>query len=61
MSKSAKFEVYRSKLQWRFRFKAANGKIIAWGEGYWRKRGVLNAIKVIKELATNAPIIEKYK
>ena len=36
-SKTPRFEVYRDKrLEWRWRLKATNGKVIASGEGYLR-------------------------
>lgn len=53
---ASKFEVYKDKSgEFRFRLKAANGEIIASGEGYKSKQGCLNGIESIKK---NAPIAE---
>jgi uncharacterized protein YegP (UPF0339 family) len=49
-----KFQIYRSrnvwdKRQWRWRLRAANGKIIASGEAYENKSDCLAAIDLVKE------------
>ena len=55
--KHPKFEVYQDKAgEYRFRLKASNGEIIATGEGYKAKAGVLNGIESIRKNAPEAPI-----
>lgn len=50
----AKFEVFKDhRGEFRFRLKANNGQIIATGEGYKTKAGVVNGIESIKK---NAPV-----
>ncbi len=56
---AGKFEVYKDKKgEYRFRLKAANGEIIAVGEGYTSKSGCLNGIESIKKNAPDAEIVE---
>lgn len=56
---AAKFEVYiDGKGEYRFRLKAANGEIIAVGEGYKTKQGCINGIESIKKNAPEAEIVE---
>ena len=56
--KNPKFEVYADKRgEFRFRLKAANGQIIAVGEGYKAKASCLNGIKSIVKHAPEAPIV----
>lgn len=55
----AKFELYRSEAnsEYRWRLKAANGKVIATsGEGYKNKGDCQHAIDVVKEQAGNADV-----
>ena len=56
----AKFEVYRdNSQQWRWRFRANNGKIVAdSGEGYVDKSGCENGIRIVKTEAPNAEIVQ---
>lgn len=55
----AKFEIYRdAKGDFRFRYKAANGQIVAQGQGYSSKAGCLNGIKSIQENAASADVVE---
>jgi uncharacterized protein YegP (UPF0339 family) len=55
----AKFEVYKDKTgEFRFRLKASNGQVIATGESYKTKAGVLNGIDSIKRNAADAAIID---
>jgi len=55
----AKFEVYKEKRgEYCFRLKAANGEIIATGEGYKTKQGCLNGIDSVKSNATIAEVVE---
>ena len=50
--KNPKFEVYTDKAgEFRFRLKAANGQIIATGEGYKAKKSCLNGIESIRKNA----------
>ena len=52
-----KFEVYVDKAgEYRFRLKAANGQVIATGEGYKAKKSCLNGIESIRKNAPDAPI-----
>ena len=56
--KNPKFEVYADKRgEFRFRLKAANGQIIAVGEGYKAKASCLNGIKSIVKNAPEAPVV----
>ena len=53
----AKFEVYKDAGgQFRFRLKASNGQVIAVGEGYKTRAGVMNGIASIKKNAAGASI-----
>jgi uncharacterized protein YegP (UPF0339 family) len=55
----AKFEVYRDNAgEFRFRLKASNGQVIANGEGYKTKAGVLTGIASIKRSAADAAFID---
>ena len=55
-----KFEVYLDKAgEYRFRLKATNGQIIATGESYKAKAGVLNVIESIQKNAPDAKIVEE--
>jgi uncharacterized protein len=56
---AGKFELYTDKAgEWRFRLKAANGQVIATGEGYSSKAGALNGIESIKTNAPGADVVE---
>jgi uncharacterized protein YegP (UPF0339 family) len=56
---AAKFEWYKDKAsKYRFRLKAANGQIIATGEGYESKDACLNGIESIKKNAADAAVVE---
>ena len=53
------FEVYKDKAgAWRWRLKAANGQIIATGEGYKDKPGCEDAIASVKKTSQTAKIVE---
>ena len=55
----AKFEVYQDKKgEYRFRLKAANGQVIATGEGYSSKDGCMNGIESVKKNAPAADVVE---
>lgn len=56
--KAPRFEVYQSADGWRWRLKAANGRIVAQGESHTRKRDAERAaaqVSVIAELASGRP------
>lgn len=54
----AKFKVGKDKAgEWRFALFANNGKIVAVGEGYKKKRSAENGIECIKKLAKSAEIV----
>ena len=56
--KNPKFEVYADKRgEFRFRLKAANGQIIAVGEGYKAKASCLNGIRSIVKNAPEAAVV----
>jgi uncharacterized protein YegP (UPF0339 family) len=53
-----KYELYKDKIgEWRWRLKAANGEILAFGEGYKNKADCQHCIGLIKASST-APVIE---
>ena len=57
--KCPKFELYTDKRgNYRFRLKAANGKIIAVSEGYTSKASCLNGIDSVRKNAPSAQIEE---
>jgi len=57
---AGKFEVYKdARGEYRFRLKAANGEIIATGEGYKSKASALNGIESVKKNAPDAPVIDQ--
>ena len=53
-----KYEIYQDKRgEWRWRLKAANGKILAMSsEGYWNKRDCWDCIDKVQSSA-NVPVI----
>jgi uncharacterized protein YegP (UPF0339 family) len=53
---AAKFEVYQSGTQYRFRLKAANGEIVASGEAYETKAGAHAGCEAVKRAAAAATI-----
>lgn len=54
---AAKFEIYNdSKGEFRFRLKAANGEIVATGESYTSKSGVLTGVDAVKRAAADADV-----
>lgn len=55
---AGKFEIYTDKSgEYRFRLKAANGQVIATGQGYTSKVACLNGIESIKNNAPGAQIV----
>ena len=58
--KNPKFEIYQDKKkEYRFRLKAANGQIIATGEGYKELKSCKNGITSIKKNAPAAKIVQE--
>jgi len=56
---AAKFEVFKGKAgDFRFRLKAANGKVICQGQGYKTKNACLKGIESIKTNASGAAVVE---
>jgi uncharacterized protein YegP (UPF0339 family) len=54
---AARFEIYQdARGEWRFRLKAGNGEIVAVGEGYATKAGVLKGIEAVKRAAAAAEV-----
>lgn len=53
---AARFEVYESSGQYRFRLKAANGEIVASGEAYESKSGAHEGCEAVKRAAAAATI-----
>jgi uncharacterized protein len=54
---AAKFEIYEdSKGEFRFRLKAGNGEVVATGESYKTKSGVINGVDAVKRAAAEAEI-----
>lgn len=52
--KTARFEVYKAKDGFRFRLIAANGRIIASGEGHTRERDAWRAVRTVAKAAQEA-------
>ena len=53
----SKFEIYKdSQGEFRWRLRAANGEVIANGEGYTSKAGCKNGIESVRENAPKAEI-----
>ena len=56
---AGKFEIYTDKSgEYRFRLKAANGQVIASGQGYKSREACVNGIESVKNHATGAPVVE---
>ena len=53
---AAKFEIYKSGDQYRFRLKAANGEIVATGESYSTKQGAERGVVAVKNAAASATV-----
>jgi uncharacterized protein YegP (UPF0339 family) len=57
---AAKFEIYEdAKGEFRFRLKAGNGEVVATGESYKSKAGVINGVDAVKRAAAEAEIDDK--
>jgi uncharacterized protein YegP (UPF0339 family) len=56
---AAKFEIFKGKGgDFRFRLKAANGKVICQGQGYKSREACVKGIESIKKNAARAAIVE---
>lgn len=56
---AGRFELYQGKNgEYRFRLKAANGQIIATGQGYKSKSSCLNGIESVKNNAPAAEVVD---
>lgn len=53
---AAKFEIYKSGAEYRWRLKAANGEIVASGEAYTTKAGAKDGVDAVKRAAASATI-----
>lgn len=54
---AAKFEIYTdAKGEYRFRLKAGNGEVVATGESYKTKSGVINGVDAVKRAAAEAEV-----
>lgn len=54
---AAKFEIYTDKAgKFRFRLKAGNGEVVATGEAYESKAGVIKGVEAVKRAAAVAEI-----
>jgi uncharacterized protein len=57
---AAKFEIYEdAKGEFRFRLKAGNGEVVATGESYKTKAGVIGGVDAVKRAAAEAEIDDK--
>ncbi|MGH3761981.1 YegP family protein [Actinophytocola sp.] len=57
---AAKFEIYTdAKGEFRFRLKAGNGEIVATGESYKTKSGVINGVDAVKRAAAEADMDDR--
>jgi uncharacterized protein len=56
---TSKFEVYQDRAgKFRFRLKAANGEIVASGEGYESKAGAHKGCEAVQRAAAAASIVD---
>jgi len=53
---AAKFEIYKSGTQYRWRLKAANGEIVASGEAYKTLSGAKDGVEAVKRAAAAATV-----
>jgi uncharacterized protein YegP (UPF0339 family) len=60
-AKKGKFEWWKiagAKEPFRWRLKASNGRIICQSEGYRTRRGCLNGIAAVQDVAFDADVVE---
>jgi len=53
----SRFEYYKTGNEWRWRFKAGNGEIVAAGEAYKNKRDCLRAISLL-QTSIESPVVQ---
>ena len=54
---AGKFEIYKDKKgEFRFRLKSGNGEVVATGESYPTKAGVMKGIEAVQRAASGAKI-----
>lgn len=53
---AAKFEVYETGDEYRWRLKAANGEIVASGEAYASRNGAVKGIRAVRRAALLATV-----
>jgi uncharacterized protein YegP (UPF0339 family) len=57
---AAKFEIFEdAKGEFRFRLKAGNGEIVATGESYKTKAGVISGVDAVKRAAAEAEVDDR--
>jgi len=57
---AGKFEIYKDKSgEFRFRLKASNGQVVASGQGYDSKAGVLKGVEAVKRAADGAALVDQ--
>ncbi len=54
MTRAAKFEVFKARDGWRWRLRAANGRVVATGEGHADKSKATRAAAAVKRAAAAA-------
>ena len=59
MSNAVRFEVYRARDGWRWRLRAANGRIVAIGEAHTRKADAVRATAALAGLAEVAAQLQR--
>ena len=58
---TGKFEIYRDGKGYRFRFRAANGQIVAEGSSYPTKAEAKRAVAAVMQAAAGSAIADKTK
>jgi uncharacterized protein len=53
-----RFELYRSGIEWRWRLRAANGEIIASGEGYSQREDCIHAVRLLMDTTRQTKFVE---
>jgi len=53
-----KFELYRSSSEWRWRLRAANGEIVASGEGYRNRDDCIHAVTLLMDTNRSTTFVE---
>ena len=55
--KAPRFEVYAGADGYRWRLKAANGRVVASGEAYWRRADAIRAAKAVLTAMKGARLV----